>query len=79
MCGESHQCAHSNFGSASQERLSGTFTAYRLEQPGHTGCFLTVTTEFMANILNDKNCHLPDALQRDLAEAGGFFKQQKHR
>lgn len=31
----------------------------------------------MANILNDKNCDLPYALQKDLAEAFFLKKQQK--
>lgn len=71
-CGaESHKCAHSNFGSVPQERLSLTFTAYRLEQLGHAGYYFIII-KFMANILNDKNCDLPYASQRDSAEVVFF-------
>lgn len=72
--GESHKCAHGNFGPVSQERLGPAFSVYRPEQPGHAGCyFIMITITFMANILHDKDCDPPYALQRGLAEVSFFF------
>jgi len=68
-------CAQGNFGSASQQRLTPTFKACRLEQLGKAGCFfIVILTKLMADILNNNNCNLPYTFQ---SLSISFSKTQK--